>query len=65
MTTSKYDMLYGRQGGRIVPFAADAHEITATCDVCGGTLTNTEASTHAECTPPDAQPSLFDAGGAS
>jgi hypothetical protein len=56
VTTSKYDMLYGRQGGRIVPFAAEAHEPTARCEGCGGPLTNAEARYHRDCEPADGAP---------
>lgn len=55
MTTSKYDMLYGRQGGRIVPFAAEAHTPEGVCEVCGKPMINAEARTHRDCatdTPP-------------
>ena len=66
MTTSRYDMMYGRQGGRIVPFAAEAHDReSSTCDGCGKPLTNAEERYHRACAPAahgavDAAPSLFD-----
>lgn len=63
MTTSRYDMMYGRQGGRIVPFAAEAHD-PATCEACGRPLTNSDERYHRACVPSAGtdgdQPSLFD-----
>jgi hypothetical protein len=66
VTTSKFDMMYGRQGGRIVPFAAEAHDHEArTCAGCGGPLTNPDpaVATHRDCAAPapadDAQGTLL------
>lgn len=59
MTTSKYDLAYGRQGGRIVPFTPPA--APDPCDVCGLPVLSGLAR-HTACEPPVDQLDLF--GGA-
>jgi hypothetical protein len=57
MTTSKRDLAYGRQGGRIVEFVP--HVPPPICDVCGRDVISGMAR-HSACEPA-APLSLFDA----
>lgn len=60
MTTSRQDLAFGRQGGRIVPWKDQA---TETCEVCGKPLAGGQERTHIACRPVEAPveepPSLF------
>jgi hypothetical protein len=58
MTTSKYDMAYGRQGGRIVAFVPPSPP--PVCDVCDLPVVSGLAR-HTACEPGDDQLDLFGA----
>lgn len=58
MTTSKYDMAYGRQGGRIVPFVAP--DEPKVCDICHEPVVS-GLTRHRACEPGDDQLDLFGA----
>lgn len=62
MTTSKQDLAYGRQGGRIVPWKGAG--APALCDVCKQPMTAGQEGSHLSCRPaleePSPEPSLFD-----
>ena len=56
--TNRFDIHYGRQGGRIVPFNQPVTE-PVTCTACGQPITTGIGTIHATCTPPDPQDTLF------
>lgn len=56
MTTSRYDLAYGRQGGRVVPFVPPP--APKVCDVCNEPVIS-GLDRHTACEPSDDQLDLF------
>ncbi len=60
MTRQSRDIVYGRQGGRVVP-VGDPTAPWPDCDVCDQPMTAGQTDRHHECQPaPQAELGLFD-----